>query len=289
MHFFSKLILSLKGTSMVRDGGGFNSPHSDGSEFEHAGKLNLSTPRNFPSRRSFMSKPIHPLSFPVHSFTREASASPAVGLSSYDAITPQRDSHRLSSGSGSGSSSLDLTDISDRLEPEFNANEGFKCGLCDRLLSQRSPWSSRRIVKTEDMPVAGVLSCRHVFHAECLDQTTPKSHKSDPLCPICSKLERESSPEQPSIFPRLRNNFPRLRTFSEEGSSRTWGCVQASDCVTPQKSSIQKIKKSLSNKGNSGKLKKTSSHPLHLFGGRFSDHGTGGCSKTAAGPSIKKG
>ncbi|XP_021746934.1 uncharacterized protein LOC110712784 [Chenopodium quinoa] len=295
---------TMEGTSVVRDGGGFTSPRSDGSEFEHIGKHSLSTPRNFPSHRAFISKPVHPLSFPVHSFTREVSASPAAGLPAYDATTPQSDSHRLSSGS----SSIDLTDVSERLESEFlartsNANEGFKCGLCDRLLSQRSPWSSRRIVKSEDMPVAGVLSCRHVFHAECLDQTTPKSHKNDPPCPICSKLEREYSPEQHTL-PRLRNNFPRLRTFSEEGSSRTWGCVQASDCVegalhTPQKSSMfvlsrQKIKNSFSHKGNTGKdfpskLKKTSSHPLHLFGGRFSDYGAGGCSKTAAGPSIKKG
>lgn len=287
---------------MVRDGGGFTSPHSDGSEFDLTGKLNLSTPRNFPSRRSFMSKPIHPLSFPAHSFTREASASPVTGLSAYDATTPQRDNHRLSSGS----SSIDLTDISDQFEPEFltrpsNASEVFKCGLCDRLLSQRSPWSSRRIVKSEDMPVAGVLSCRHVFHAECLDQTTPKSHKSDPPCPICSKPEREHSPEQ-HVFPRLRNHLPRLRAFSEEGTSRSWGCVQAGDCVegalhTPQKTSKllltrHKIKNSLSHKGSSGKdfpgkLKKTTS--LHLFGGRFADHGAGGCSKTAAGPSIKKG
>ncbi|KAL2904009.1 Inactive histone-lysine N-methyltransferase 2E [Bienertia sinuspersici] len=107
---------TMEGTSMVRDGGGFASPHSDGSEFEHTGKLNLSTPRNFPSRRSFMSKPIHPLSFP-HSSTREASASPAAGFSAYDATTPQGDTLRLSSGS----SSIDLTDISERLEPEVLA------------------------------------------------------------------------------------------------------------------------------------------------------------------------
>ncbi|CAO2829563.1 unnamed protein product [Amaranthus hypochondriacus] len=294
---------TMEGASMVRDGAGLISPHSDGSEFELTGRLNLSTSRNFPSRRSFMSKPIHPLSFPVNSVTREATASPTAGVSGFDTSTPQRDTHRLSSGS----SSIDLTDISEHLDTELlarpSASESFKCGLCDRLLSQRSPWSSRRIVRSGDMPVAGVLSCWHVFHAECLEQTTPKSYKCDPPCPICTKPEKENSPEQ-HTFPRLRNHFPRLRAFSEEGTSRTWSCVQAGDCVegalhTPQINSSlflnrHKIKNNASQKSNSskdfpGKLKKTSSNPLHLFGGRFVDRGAAGCSKTAAGPSIKKG
>lgn len=296
----------MEGTYMVPDGGGSTSSRSDGSEFEHTGKLHLSTPRNFSSRRSFMSKPIHPLSFPIHSTRDEASGSPAAGFSEYDAIaTPQRETHRLSSGS----SSIDLTDISDQYDPDFlarasNPSESSKCGLCERLLSQRSPWSSRRIVRNGDLPTTGVLSCRHVFHAECLDQTTLKSQKSDPPCPLCSKLvERENSPEQ-HAFPRLRNTFPRLRTFSEEGPSRSWGCVQAGDCVegalhTPQRGSMlllnrNRMKKNLSSKGNSskeipGKPKKPSSYPLHLFGGRSNDHGAGGgCSKTGASPSMKK-
>lgn len=295
---------TMEGTSMIPDGGGSTSSRSDGSEFEHTGKLHLSTPRNFPSRCSFMSKPIHPLSFPIQASTRETSESIAAGFVEYDAATAtQQDAHRLSSGS----SSIDLTDISEQYAPDFlsrasNTGESFKCGLCDRLLSQRSPWSSRRIVRSGDLPTTGVLSCRHVFHAECLDQMTPKSQTSDPSCPLCSKLKRENSPEQ-HTFPRLRSSFPRLRTFSEEGSSRSWGCVQAGDCVegalhTPHRGSLlllnrNRIKKNLSPKGNSGKeisgkLKKTSSYPPHLFGGRLNDHGAGGCSKTAAGPSMKK-
>lgn len=79
---------------------------------------------------------------------------------------------------------FDLTDVS---EPIINQSYVYKCGLCERLLSQRSPWSSRWILRSEDMPVTGVLSCRHVFHAECLDQITPKVRKNDPLCPVCSK------------------------------------------------------------------------------------------------------
>ncbi|PHU02496.1 hypothetical protein BC332_27747 [Capsicum chinense] len=77
------------------------------------------------------------------------------------------------------------------------------------------------------MPVAGVLSCRHVFHAKCLEQATPKSCKSDPPCPICAKLGEGSSPEQRV----LSKFFPRLKTFSEEGPSKPWGCAHSGDCV----------------------------------------------------------
>ncbi|KAL9246376.1 hypothetical protein vseg_019918 [Gypsophila vaccaria] len=277
---------TMEGTSMVADGVGSTSFRSDCSEFGHPGKLHLSTPRNFPSRRSFKSKPIHPLSFPAQSPFTEAS-----GHFEYDATTPLRNTRRLSSDS----SSIDLADIADQFEPDYrsrscNPCEPNKCGVCDRLLSQRSPWSSRRIVKCGDMPVTGVLSCRHVFHAECLEQTTPKSHKSDPPCPICAKVEEQNSPEQ-CTFPKMSNTFSRLRAFSGEGSSRSWGCAQVGDCVEgAHRSSMlllnrNKMKKNISLKGNPGKdfpgkPKKSGSYPLSFLGGRFLDHG--------AGPSIKK-
>ncbi|KAH9626174.1 hypothetical protein KSS87_017698, partial [Heliosperma pusillum] len=261
--------ISLKGTFMVPNSRGSTSSRSDYSEFEHSGKLHLSTPRNFPSRRSFMSKPIHPLSFPVEAPTLEPSPSVSVGHVENDYFTLQRDAHRLSSGS----SSVDLADIAERFESGFlgrssNPCEGRKCGVCDRLLSHRSPW------KSGEMPVTGVLFCGHVFHAECLEQTTPKSHKSDPLCPICTKVELENSPEK-RIFLKTHNSFPRLRAFSAGGSSRSWGCVQVGDCVegalnAPHRSSMllnrNKIKKYLSLKGNvgkdyPGKPKKNESYP----------------------------
>ncbi|XP_074274618.1 uncharacterized protein LOC141598759 [Silene latifolia] len=286
---------TMEGTSMVPFDRGSISSRSDFSEFDHSGKLHLSTPRNFPGRRSFMSKPIHPLSFPLQSPTLETS-----GLFEYDSSTPLRDTHRLSSGS----SSIDLADMSERLDPGRPSNPcgSHKCGVCDRLLSQRSPWSSRRIIKSGDMPVTGVLFCRHVFHAECLEQTTPKSHTSDPPCPICAKVEGVNSSESEQIiFPKTRNSFPRLRgvAVSGEGSSKSWGCIQVGDCVEgAHRSSMlllnrNKMKKNLSLKGNSGKEfpgkpKKSGTVPLNFLGGRFAHHGTGGCSKTSAGLSIKK-
>ncbi|XVF42475.1 hypothetical protein PTKIN_Ptkin01aG0366000 [Pterospermum kingtungense] len=63
-----------------------------------------------------------------------------------------------------------------------------KCGVCGKLLWQKSPWSSHRIIRGSDMPTAGVLPCSHVFHAECLEQVTPKSQIHDPPCPLCLKI-----------------------------------------------------------------------------------------------------
>ncbi|XP_057950273.1 uncharacterized protein LOC131145171 [Malania oleifera] len=293
---------TMEGTSAIVDSGGSTSSRSDGSECEPMAKLHLFTHRNVSSRRSFMSKPIHPLSFPTQTPTREASDAAVTGYSENEAATPQRDVHRWSSAS----SSIDYTDVSEQFDAEISgrsyASEGFKCGLCERFLSQRSPWSSRRIVRSGDMPIAGVLSCCHVFHAECLDQITPKTRKNDPPCPLCVKSEEDNSPEQ-RAFSRLKSGFPRLRPFCEDGPSKPWGCAQAGDCVEgalhapPQNAMLllnrNRIKKNLSLKGNSskdypGKLRKNGSCSSQLLTGRPIDQAAVGCSKAAAPGSCVK-
>lgn len=62
-----------------------------------------------------------------------------------------------------------------------------KCGVCGKLLFQKSPWCSHRIVRGNDMPIAGVLPCSHVFHADCLEHVTPKTQMHEPPCPLCLK------------------------------------------------------------------------------------------------------
>ncbi|XP_059650362.1 uncharacterized protein LOC132296150, partial [Cornus florida] len=287
--------------SVAQDSGGSTSSQSDSSEYEPVVKSH-SSHRSFSSRRCFMSKPIHPVSFPPETPTRESADATIAGFSEYDTATPQREVHRLSSASGS----IDFADVAESFESDFysrscNPSEGFKCGLCERFLSQRSPWGSRRIVRSGDLPVAGVLSCQHVFHAECLDQATPKTRKSDPPCPLCVRSEEENSPEQP-VFSKLRNGFPRLRPFCEDGPSKPWGCAHAGDCVegalhAPPRNTMlllnrNRIKKNLSLKGKSGKefpgkLKKSGSYSSQLLIGRSVDHGAVGSSKTTAGPNMK--
>ncbi|KAB1208105.1 hypothetical protein CJ030_MR7G013038 [Morella rubra] len=293
---------NIEGTSENPDSGGSTSSHSDSSESEPTVKSRLSSHRNFSSHRSFMSKPIHPLSFASQTYTREAPDPTVAGFSEFETATPKRDAHQWSSAS----SSIDFADISESFEPEVfirscNSSDGFRCSLCEKFLSQRSPWSSRRIVKSGDMPVAGVLSCRHVFHAECLEQTTPKTRKNDPPCPLCVRLEEDSSLEQRG-FSRLKSGFPRLRPFCEDGPSRPWGCVQVGDCVegalhAPPRNTMfllnrNRIKKNLSLKGNTGKefpgkLRRNGFYSSQQFGGKSADQGAVGCSRTTAGPSIK--
>ncbi|TQD78235.1 hypothetical protein C1H46_036180 [Malus baccata] len=298
---------TMEGTSEIQEMGDSTSSCSDGSESEPTVKPYLSSHHTYPSRRSFMSKPIHPLSFPAQTPPREASDLTVTEFLEYDSATPQRDGHRWSSAS----SSIDFADVSESFEAEIsgqpcnnvNVSDGFRCGLCERFLSQRSPWSSRRIVRSGDMPVTGVLSCSHVFHAECLEQTTPKTRKSDPPCPLCARLEEENLQEQQG-FSRLRAGFPRHRPISDDGSSRPWGCAQVGDCVegalhAPPRNSMlmlnrSRIKKNLSLKGNlgkefPGKLRKGGSHSLQHLSGKSVDQGMVGSSKSkmTAGPSFK--
>ncbi|KAJ7567730.1 hypothetical protein O6H91_01G004200 [Diphasiastrum complanatum] len=72
-------------------------------------------------------------------------------------------------------------------------SEVLTCGLCSRWLSQRSPLSPHKLIANNDLAVVGVLSCGHVFHAECLEQATPKEGAHDPPCPQCHALETLSS------------------------------------------------------------------------------------------------
>ncbi|KAH7571747.1 hypothetical protein ACOSP7_014541 [Xanthoceras sorbifolium] len=78
-----------------------------------------------------------------------------------------------------------------------------KCGVCGKLLCQKSPWSSHRIMRGSDMPTAGILPCSHVFHAECLEQLTPKTQIHEPPCPMCLKTIAAVE-ESPSVSEPLQ-------------------------------------------------------------------------------------
>ncbi|XP_010527917.1 PREDICTED: uncharacterized protein LOC104805168 [Tarenaya hassleriana] len=249
---------TVEGTSRNADIGGSFSSFSDSGDSESTARAHTSSHRNISSRRFFLSKPVHPLMFPSETVREASDSADACSWSS-------------------ASSSIDTVDVSELIEsenstlPPSTVSKTFKCGLCDRFLSQRSPWGSHRIIRSGDMPVTGVLPCCHVFHAECLDQTTPKTQRNDPPCPVCTKREGENSP-----LSRVRNNFPKLKPFREDGpSTRPWGCAQVGDCVesalnVPPRSTMMllnrnRVKKNLTLKGNSskdfpGKLKKSSSY-----------------------------
>ncbi|CAI9275879.1 unnamed protein product [Lactuca saligna] len=162
------------------------SPTSEVLSVPHENRASISSnsdSSDFAGRGCFMSKPVHPVNSGIHD---------------------SDDRHR-------SSCEFEFSDVSEPIESDSldRLSGGFdKCGFCERFLSQRSPWSSRQIIRSGDFPVTGVLSCRHVYHVECLDQTTPKTHKGDPPCPICSKSEsKKDSPEQ-RVLSKLKNGVP---------------------------------------------------------------------------------
>lgn len=227
----------------------FGSPSSfsESSPWELTSKRPFSLPtRNFPSRRSYVSKAVYPLVF--HNPVSDCETFGDAETSSVGRLTPGEDhispSHWLDNNSStvqkfhrtftelqrletspdpgassrregfrwSSASSYDFGfdgerfDIADHIDLESLRSPvgpvaGQKCGVCSKLLSQKSPWSSHRIMRGGDMPTAGVLPCRHVFHAECLEQLTPKTQIHEPPCPLCLKivgpLEESSSVSEP--------------------------------------------------------------------------------------------
>ncbi|GMJ04686.1 hypothetical protein like AT1G14180 [Hibiscus trionum] len=233
----------VEGNSTNADSGVSTSSYSGSSESEPMVKQCSSSQRNISSRYCFMSKPI-----PIETPTTEALDSAVVGLSD-DTATPQRDAHRWSSSS----SSNDIADISEPFESlifsqSCTPSSGFECGLCERYLSQRSPWSARRIVRSSDMPVAGVLSCGHTFHAECLEQTTQKTRISDPPCHVGDCVQGALQPPPRGTMLLLNQSRMKKNLFVKVNSSKEFP----------------------------GKLRKSGSSSLQLFSG-----------KSIAGPSMK--
>ncbi|KAK3446365.1 hypothetical protein EUGRSUZ_A02078 [Eucalyptus grandis] len=105
-----------------------------------------------------------------------------------------------------------ITDNTDREETASPHGRGVdqKCGICGKLLQQKSPWSSHRILRGNDMPIAGVLPCSHVFHADCLEHMTPKTQIHDPPCPLCLKYLGPTS-ESPFVKESLQMALRSLR------------------------------------------------------------------------------
>ncbi|KAF8377906.1 hypothetical protein HHK36_031294 [Tetracentron sinense] len=72
------------------------------------------------------------------------------------------------------------------------------CGVCSKLLTERSSWSSQKIIANNELSVVAVLVCGHVYHAECLENLTPETDRCDPACPVCiygdavSKMARKA-------------------------------------------------------------------------------------------------
>lgn len=68
------------------------------------------------------------------------------------------------------------------------------CGVCSKLLTERSHFGAHKMaagLAATALPVAAVLVCGHVYHAECLENMTPEVNKYDPACPVCTFGEKK--------------------------------------------------------------------------------------------------
>ncbi|XVF67754.1 hypothetical protein PTKIN_Ptkin10aG0147700 [Pterospermum kingtungense] len=74
------------------------------------------------------------------------------------------------------------------------------CGVCSKLLSEKSLWSSQKFIISNELSVVAVLTCGHVYHAECLENLTPEIDKYDPACPICTLGEKKMHKLSDKVF-----------------------------------------------------------------------------------------
>lgn len=65
------------------------------------------------------------------------------------------------------------------------------CGVCSKLLTEKSSWSSQKIISSNELSVIAVLVCGHAYHAECLEAMTQEADRYDPSCPICLVGEKQ--------------------------------------------------------------------------------------------------
>lgn len=93
-----------------------------------------------------------------------------------ESLGMSRDKISRSSGRISSSSSADIQ----------------TCGVCSKLLTEKSSWGSQKIIATNELAVVAVLICGHVYHAECLENMTPEISKYDPACPVCTFGEKQT-------------------------------------------------------------------------------------------------
>lgn len=237
--------------------------------------------RNFPSRRSFMSKPVYPVL--IHNPVSDCDATGGAETCSIGRLTPDNDMilpsnwpdnttrieqefqtlnqlqemetspnpSSISRREGyrwSTSSSYDMEfeaeqinisenmDVDSLRSPDYQMDDT-KCGICVKFLRQKSPWGSNRIMRSGDLPVAGILPCGHVFHAECLEQVTSKSQIHDPPCPLCLGLSEDASTFSEPLMMALRS----LRKRRGVTISDTPGNSSIDDVLNYMKDNTSKI------------------------------------------------
>lgn len=102
------------------------------------------------------------------------------------------------------------------------------CGLCSKLITQRSSWASQKIMANSELAVHAVLVCGHVYHAECLEKMTPEFSKYDPTCPVCTLGEKAAFKLSEKA---MRAEMDLMTRISKKLRNRVVGSDLSSDSV----------------------------------------------------------
>lgn len=114
------------------------------------------------------------------------------------------DSENLSSSYGK------ITRSSSHLLDSPTSSDLQMCWICSKFLRERSPWSSQKLVTTNELPVVAVLCCGHVYHAECLENVTSDMDSHEPPCPLCSNGGKLGSKFLSKAETKARNKLSRI-------------------------------------------------------------------------------
>ncbi|XP_020088276.1 cell wall protein RBR3-like [Ananas comosus] len=88
--------------------------------------------------------------------------------------------------------------------------EDQKCKICLKKLKEKSPWSTQKIISTNELSVVAILFCGHVYHSECLEKMTTEADKYDPPCPMCTHGEKFMSKLFAKIESKVRNKASKI-------------------------------------------------------------------------------
>ncbi|KNA03698.1 hypothetical protein SOVF_206620 [Spinacia oleracea] len=155
------------------------------------------------------------------------------------------------------------------------------CGICSKLLSEKSPWSTHKFVAGNELSVVAVLICGHVYHAECLETITPEISKYDPSCPVCTFGEKQTL----KLTGKMLKAEKDLKARSSKKSRNRVVDTNASFDFDYWKRSVSAHEGKSPKLGNSSSLKISAAKP---FLKRHFSFGSRGNKSASESPSLRK-
>ena len=126
------------------------------------------------------------------------------------------------------------------------------CGVCSKLLTEKSSWSGQKIIANNELSVVAVLTCGHVYHAECLETMTSEINKYDPACPVCTfgekqtlKLSEKALKAEMDFKARNKRSRNRVVDSDLDGDSFVLERLKSSQGKGPKMSSSSSMRSSL--------------------------------------------